>query len=551
MSNLSYLDWNSSVTNFYNTQKTYDKRYGYYIHCHAHNIGKLEGININTASSLFKNYKQQKVNKAVKYQYASLLKDNYKIIDKSSTKFIDEVLDLNESVITKLDGFLKENLQKYYINADQISKALQQVKSNKLSSSTELINSSRENLQQFGAELDKAFSIICQTLDLYKVNGKEILEGIMLQEDTNNSLSLLPYAKKVEIAIKKLKNANKNKMVSIDRVKIEHVVKTLEILKDNLTTGVMKSKYKDDDDTYKNKPITFNAIKNLFEKEIFSAGLGEAIAFKTEQIAAEAPLKMLKDNNGKTKGLELVGQNSVPLWISNPKGEYASDSILGASRQGKVDIKLKNVFISLEDVFDSDYSGEMKLNIGFSNKLYQSVNLNNENISKYSNSFSVGRGLTLEQAINMTFDNLKLRYLAYNVFAWEDASETQLALINLQDAIFTRSIVNLFSSRGGGDDFAGYIIINGKLLSIWEIILYAINANIGISRSQSTGQEGIVFSLGKERTKLSEVRRLPWPAGAKLQDVINNRASFIKDVIKSIPITAHVRPVQLMKMMKK
>lgn len=549
MNHPSYLDWGSSVTNFYNTQKTYDKRYGYYIHHHAYNIGKLEGININTVSSLFKAYKQQKVNKAVKYQYASLVKDTT-FIDNQSIKFIDENLNVNESVISKLDSFLKENLQKYYINANQISKALQQVKSNKLSSSTELINSSRENLQQFGAELDKAFSIICQTLDLYKANGKEILEGIMLQENSDNPLSLLPYAEKVEVAIKKLNNANKNKMVSIDRAKIDHVTKTLKILKDNLIAGTMKSKYKDDDDIYKNKPITFNAIKNLFEKEIFSVGLGEAIAFKTEQIAAEAPLKMLKDDNGKTKGLKLVGQNSVPLWISNPKGEYASDSILEASRQGKVDIKLKNVFISLKDVFGSDYSGKMRLDIGFSNKLYQSVNFNNENISKYNNSFSVGGGLTLEQAINMTFDNLKLKYLAYNTFAWENASETQLALINLQDTLFTRSIVNLFSSRGGKDDFAGYIIINGKLLSIWEIILYAINSNIGLSRSQSTGQEGIVFSLGSERTKLADVKKLPWPAGAKLQDVINNRSSFVRDIIRSIPITAYVRPVQLMKIIK-
>ena len=56
------------------------------------------------------------------------------------------------------------------------------------------------------------------------------------------------------------------------------------------------------------------------------------------------------------------------------------------------------------------------------------------------------------------------------------------ALVALQDIILTRSIVYLASGRGA-EDFSQLLLLNGKVMSMWDIIQYAIGNDIGKSSS--------------------------------------------------------------------
>ena len=76
---------------------------------------------------------------------------------------------------------------------------------------------------------------------------------------------------------------------------------------------------------------------------------------------------------------------------------------------------------------------------------------------------------------------MDLQYLVYNTFAWTSQSapksggsminkkDLEQPLIAIQDALFTRAVIYLFGSRGK-QDFANFIMVNGKLVSLWELI---------------------------------------------------------------------------------
>ena len=71
----------------------------------------------------------------------------------------------------------------------------------------------------------------------------------------------------------------------------------------------------------------------------------------------------------------------------------------------------------------------------------------------------------------------------------------------LQDLILTRQLVKLFSSRGGKDDFSQWMLVNGQVISIWQLIMSTENF-VGLSHSQihQTNNQTQLVSLSLPNT---------------------------------------------------
>ena len=139
------------------------------------------------------------------------------------------------------------------------------------------------------------------------------------------------------------------------------------------------------------------------------------------------------------------------------------------------------------------------MTIGVSNKFYKGANFKGvTQIKSNSSIFSSGSGGKLTYALAMLFGQQAQRqfYLSYNTIAHGDSMPT--ALEAFQDALLTRSLISLFGARGSAD-FAQYIYANGRIISIWDIILAADNF-IGKSRSSGgISKQPVTLSLGSER----------------------------------------------------
>jgi len=52
----------------------------------------------------------------------------------------------------------------------------------------------------------------------------------------------------------------------------------------------------------------------------------------------------------------------------------------------------------------------------------------------------------------------------------------------LNEVLLARQIVRLFASRGGNEDFAQFMYVNGQIVPVWNIILSTLN-DISLSMS--------------------------------------------------------------------
>ena len=158
-----------------------------------------------------------------------------------------------------------------------------------------------------------------------------------------------------------------------------------------------------------------------------------------------------------------------------------------------------------------------------------------KDLDKYYDEYSLGRGLNLGQAFNLvpwasTYD----RYLGYNTIA-RDQSQLPKALVALQDILLTRGIVYLASGRGVSDS-AQLLFLNGKIMSMWDIIQYAMYNDIGVSSGSSSSKNGIYMSLGKQRSKIiNSAKSSNWHIRiVDTNDAINSAVMKLEIVPKKI-----------------
>jgi len=110
--------------------------------------------------------------------------------------------------------------------------------------------------------------------------------------------------------------------------------------------------------------------------------------------------------------------------------------------------------------------------------------------------------------------------------------------------IATRQIIRLFASAGSESDFANFMLINGKIISIWKIVNYVISSDL------KSKPQGITLTIPKF-TSIKEANKLipedknetstnaAWRRSKRVNSAINSARIYaelhLKNLIAAIP----------------
>lgn len=436
----------------------------FYIHLNHYNIGnRAQGsvLDLQTQREIVKI-------KAIN-QYKTYFEENLTMTDGSTLEAFANTMNLKQQqLISILDKEMGKKLQKE-LNIQKLSELHQLVKKGNVS---KLINESivdgNENVQA----LKQALVVISECLKLLE-GGSGSLGAVLLNTLKSKPTSFAQLGSILENKLNEYSVSNNYKVIKRDSLK------AAQNMLYNLSYVLMEKRFKTGSDISA-KGLSRLILNNLVSTSI-AEGLGFTMATKAEDLLYKAHI-------------ESVGTNQVQVQVD--------DQISDKKVTGKKDIKIQGVTYSLEMLDQGQFSGGIKIDIGISSKFYTGqsfINLTekdgNQSILSKS-SISSGSGGTLGQAINAIFDSPVNKYLIYNYYAHGNTSPYKEQLRKMNDLILKRQILRLFSSAGGANDFNQFMLINGQIISIWDILQYALNSDLFLSSSeQGSEEQGLTLSI--------------------------------------------------------
>lgn len=473
----------------------------FYIHKRKRDIGKAANGNHMSDSDIAAVFNKQKVSaaEAAKTYYETLFLENLKLSNEAMD-LLNSTFDYDkEKIITEIDAQVKNALQKA-INQEELSK-LKNLYQNSASISKDLLGDSQTALKAFNILLEniaEACSLVQSPL------GADLAACLRAQQTnyTTNMFTLSSMGVRLSNALENF--INKNNFVPLKEVKMAYIVESLENLIDDLIYNKTSSGH----------DITKANITDVIDS-LFSKGFSEVIGSQLNSVAELTFDETLA---------EVVGSQTHKVQLTDIYGNKTK--IAGQKRAGKTDIKLSNVMVEL-NYFSESNIGEVQMNIGISNKLYRSQAFPGVKYDGQKLSFSGGSGGSLKEALNSLFNSDMEHYLAYNTLAY--GSGLPAANIALNDIILTRQINRLFATRGGTKDFSQFILVNGYVVSIWELIQYAANNAMGYSNSQKgSASQGAALSI-KGRPKILQALKSSDNARIRVPNVNNaiNEATIL------------------------
>ena len=179
-----------------------------------------------------------------------------------------------------------------------------------------------------------------------------------------------------------------------------------------------------------------------FKQNYISKGLAEVTTWKADQLADTTILKNIPTGKNITTNVKYDSQKNI----------FKSDNTY---KDQQVTLRLK----------ENEFNIQMQLQLSI--KFYQSAAFNRNSSGISTMDISSGSGGTLEEF----FDAIKLaeenKYQIYNALTFVGISE------QFKNLILRRQFFRLFSTNGYQDssfqDFSGYILVNGELVSIWRL----------------------------------------------------------------------------------
>ena len=490
----------------------------YYIHKHLQDLGRAAGGQRLADADLyarFQAHKEQAI-AASKTQYKDLMKNS---MTPESIQLINAAFEEDgSSIMLKINKQIEERL-KESLSINKMQELMEiQKKAVSDSIGTNLLNGNGKNaIIAFDNLLDglaKAMQL------LNSPQADDIANALLAQKGYQRNVGIGKMGARLQKALSTyVKAANGN---TIEMQRVDQAVQSINTLATAFTTGKTAS----------GKDITADSIKNMIDN-IFSTGFAEGIASMIDNSAQLAVNQSL---------IRLTGSDTTQIQITDPSGKPLS--LEGTKSAGKADIQAKNVKISLDTQNDIN-GGEITIDIGISNKFYRTQNfaMNGQNATGLT--ISSGSGGTVKEAINSLFGSPTDKYLAYNVMAKGD--QLPQATMALNDLFLSRQINRLFASRGGNIDFAQFILANGEIVSIWELILYTERFSVGLSNSMIQEQkrmgndpnQALVLSIPDRKDILN--------AGS-LEDTYR-RIAETNQAISKATIQAHLHIDKLRKML--
>lgn len=422
----------------------------FYIHYNKINIGDRNNGNKNLTKSFIEQKKI--IATQVKKQYSKYFLTN---ISNNTIQQFGEILDLtNEDFLTKLNNDLTKKLQKQ-LSIDKLSKLYSIVKNGNISNFLkEAINKDSVN------DLSEAFKVIQQALNLLDKDNGGL--GAVLLQSTKSATSLKQVGKNLSTLLNNYETKISKDYRLIRRQSLESAVQQLRNLSSALQQGAFISS---------GNQLSAEGLSTLLLNGLISTQIAEGLAFITSGKAENLLYKAI---------IQAVGTKAVSVKANQDKQMKIT---------GKTDIKAKGVNISLNGFDSGATGGGITMDIGISSKFYTGQSFNTD-LTKPVGVYGSGSGGTLKEALCAIWDNPSDRYLVYNFFTHE------MYQSEFNDLIATRQILRLFATAGSESDFVQFMLVNGRIVSIWSIVQYAISSNLSLSSSQGGGKsQGIVLSI--------------------------------------------------------
>lgn len=426
----------------------------FYIHLRKLHIGnrlQSQSQNLNFA------HLKQEVAMKLKADYANRMMKKMKV-PPTAFKALSETATLSEEqeqIITQLDQQLKQKLQQdlaidklqqlfNYVNQGNNGKSLQQCIDGIFSS-------------QWQQNLRDTFNILNQCLALLGSGGTALGALLLSTLEDNNFQDFTAAGKALKKQLESFKIARN--LTLIEKQSLTSAVNQLNNLAHALAEKQFKSTGSD---------LTAKGLSTLILNNIISTSIAEGLTVMMKSSADNILYNTIKKAVG-TSALMSIDADGIEKKTT-----------------GKTDIAIDRLKMHADI---NGTSQEIRLNIGLSSKFYTSKSfLGGRSVP--AGSFNLGSGGSMKEALSTIFPNLEDRYLAYNYMAHN------LHTKEMNDLILTRQILRLSATSGSIKDFSQYILFNGKLLSVWDLVLYAASTNLELSRSMSgSSSQGIVLSI--------------------------------------------------------
>lgn len=490
--NSRYLD-----SNLYHEQPDFFQG-KYYIHKHAINIGRMgdhPAVDDDYLTNVFNNYKY-----GVNATLSNTLTKQYMELINSSIHFspfqynlMREVFDVKNNnsvaILDRMQSVIQDGLSQY-INSSNLE-ALLQIQSNINWSASQKKNKDAMQIQKLEKALntktgsyksedglpflDELLQAMADTVALLDSNLGNYLGVALANVQTKNYSSIKAYGRELNGAIEAFKDRHNGEIV--DNKLLQEAFFQLQ----QITSRLQFMKNPDND-----KKLSKDSLQGIVSKQFFPQ-MAEILSAEIKEAAKETALKVVA-NASRT------GTESVPVQITDATGHYLDNHYFGGMgvKQGKADNIFRNVQLNLSSIQD-DLSGEIKMDIGISQKSYVANDFGPDVLKKF-NVFSLGGGMTLGNAFTLLLgnNNIYKKYLGYNIFA-QGENALPKSLNALQDALLTRSIIYLAGGREKSD-FAQFMLLNGQLLSVWDIVKYALGTDIGKNSSQQGEKSNGIYT---------------------------------------------------------
>lgn len=499
----------------HDTQHAYKGRYKFnsngdlYIHQHSYCIGNAMKGSAESDSSLSKVFASQKTaaSNAVKKFYTKLYIDNLSLSEQELALLSSAFEVSSEELIKMIDKAVKDKMGDL-MSKENLENLLEQQKNAVKNAKDMFSGDAKKQLKAFNDMLDA----ISKASELVTSKHSTALAQLLANLKYKRFIGLSQMGGKLENAIDTF--VKTNKITKADDEQMFKVVSALKTFANTLSTGVTKG-------NKKNLLTQDNIVKVI--DSLFSPAFSESIASVLKGVEEHAAIDTLKAS--------LTGTDSPHGILTDHRGNIIGFDNTPA--QGKMDFRFKNIAVSLEHE-GSGNTQSVSMRVGVSNKLYRDLKFSNgEKIPALT--FNSGSGGTLQEAIDALIPGgkVRLKYLAYNALAhWQELDETTAAL---NDVLLTRQVIRMFATRGGSEDFAQYLFINGEVVSFMELLSYVTNAENSLSKSRTQ-----ITQKDSQAAALSIAGRPALADKVKIRNAAL-RTSAVNEVIKTSTISAQLR----------
>ena len=460
----------------------------FYIHYNSLNIGtRGEKTDFDIVSNWAR--KRDNVNAALRREYIKLWDKNLKDQNGASLTIsaLSAAMGINQTEL--LNALNKEIVNSIMNRVNSTSlQTLSQIGRNEIFSSSSLQNLTNEinaDVQFNGSQTQKLLKILAMAIELiqdqYQSDGVACILADVISEGKISEIGTDLYSK-----LDKFINDNNGK--SIKPKELIKAAKSIQNLAFALKYSLFKSKETE---------ISEKGLRTSLRQNIISTNVAEAIALNAIGTGFDAIKTTTSTVGSETVNVDMTGRMNTFYNEWTSYGENVLSKIKNKTQSivRKADLIVKDkdgigFEIKLSNSKNGNFFKTLNINLGISTKFYTGQNFKDLD-KQLKGTITSGSGGSLANAIATTWPQLQERYYVYNYIAHQMYNEYT------NDLLLRRMLIRLFSSAGGsGEDFAQIILVNGQLVTLWDLMQYIFQTKTFLlSSSMLKGKNDQAISL--------------------------------------------------------